>query len=159
MDDVGAVEIAAIGDAIERAQNSVGERAREADFDAGGAGGGMFQFARRAGLDDATVIHDGDAIAEALGFFDVMRGDKHGLLVFAQFLDDVVNLAANLRVEAGGGLVEKQYLRIIHQRHGQSEALFLAAGKLVVESVPLFLELKTFQERFSVGTAGVEVGE
>ena len=47
------------------------------------SGGALFQFARRAGRDDASVIHDGDAIAEALGFFDVMRGQQHRFLVAA----------------------------------------------------------------------------
>src|ERR1700677_967392 len=37
--DVSTVEIPAIGDAFESAQNTVGERAREAHFNARGAGG------------------------------------------------------------------------------------------------------------------------
>src|SRR5580698_7846802 len=159
MQDIGAVEVAAIGDAFERAENTVGERAGEADFDARGPGGGMFQFARRAGFDDAAVIDDRDAIAEALGFFDVMGGDKHGFFVFAQFFDNVVDLAADLRVEACGGLVEKDDLRVIHQRHGQGETLFLAAGKLAVEGVVLFFQLKALQQRFGVGAVAVEIRE
>jgi hypothetical protein len=108
MDHVGAIELAAIGDAFKVREDAIGQGLREADFDARGSSGGVLQFARRAGLDDAPVVHDGDAVAEALGFFDVMGGDEHGFLVFAQFLDDVVDLAADLRVEAGGGLVEEQ---------------------------------------------------
>ena len=76
-----------------------------------------------------------------------------------QFLDDVVNLAAHLRVEAGGGLVEKHYLRIVHQRHGESQALFLSAGKLAVESVAFFLELEAFEESSVFGVVAVEFRE
>ena len=76
MNDVRAVEFAAIGDAFECGKHAVGGGPRETDFDAGGAGGGLFQFARRAGFDDFAVVHDGDAIAEAFGFFDVMRGQR-----------------------------------------------------------------------------------
>ena len=83
MQNVGAVEFAAIGDAFERPRSPFVERARKADFDARGAGGGVLQFARRAQGDHASVIHDGDAIAQALGFFDVVRGQQNGFLARA----------------------------------------------------------------------------
>ena len=66
-----------------------------------------FQFARRALRDDFAVVHDGDAIAEALGFFDIVRGHDNGFFFAAQLFDDVVNFAAHLRIEAGGRLVEE----------------------------------------------------
>jgi len=57
--------------------------------------------------DDFSVVDDGDAVAQALGFLDVVRGHDDGFFLALQFLDDVVNLATDLRVEAGGGLIEE----------------------------------------------------
>ena len=70
-----------------------------------------FEFARRAEGDDLAVIDDGDAIAKAFGFFDVVRGHDDRLLFAAKLFDDVVDFAADLRVEAGGGLVEEEHAR------------------------------------------------
>ena len=47
----------------------------------------------------------------------------------AQLADQAVNFQANLRIEAGGGLVEKHQVRIVDQRQGQRDALLLSAGK------------------------------
>jgi len=33
-----------------------------------------------SGFDYAAIIDDGDAVAEALGFFNIMRGEQNGLL-------------------------------------------------------------------------------
>ena len=37
------------------------------------------QFARRAKLDDVAVVDDGDAVAELLGLFEVVRGEHDRL--------------------------------------------------------------------------------
>ena len=51
----------------------------------------------------------------------------------AQFLHQLVDFVAGLRVESGGRLVEEQHLRIVEQRQGQGQALLLAAGELGVK--------------------------
>ena len=117
----------------------------------------MLQFARRAHGDHFAVVDDGHAIAEPLGFFDVVRGEQDGFLALLELLDDVVDFAAHLRVEAGGRLVEENDLGIVHQRHGQRQALFLPAGKLAVERVALFFELKALQKLVGVGVVAIEV--
>src|SRR5712692_10165868 len=86
------------------------------------------------------MIDDGDPVAEALGFFNVVRGHENGFLLAAQFLDDVVNLAAHLRIEPGGWFVEEDDLRIVDQGHSPGEALFLAARKLIVKGVAFLFE-------------------
>ena len=42
-----------------------------------------FQFARSAERDDFAVVDNGHAIAEALGFFDVVRGHDDSFLFVA----------------------------------------------------------------------------
>ena len=58
-----------------------------------------------------------------------------------ELLDQVPELAARLRVEAGGGLVEEQQIGIAHQRAGQRQPLFLPAGEVADAGVALLLEL------------------
>src|ERR1700683_4041893 len=94
-----------------------------------------------------------------LGFFDIVRGHHDGFFFVPQFVDNVVDFAANLGVEARGGLVEKQNARVVNQRHGQGESLLLTSGQLAVEGVALFGQAETFEEFFGVATAGVKTGE
>ena len=68
------------------------------------------QLARRAGRDDAAAIDDRDAVAELLGFVQVVRRQQHRVAVLLHLQDVAVQLAAGLRVEAGRRLVEEDEL-------------------------------------------------
>jgi hypothetical protein len=65
------------------------------------------------------------------------------MVFLTQLFDDVVDFAADLRVETGGGLVKEKHAGIIDQRHGEGQALLLSAGELAVVGVALFFEAKT----------------
>jgi len=45
------------------------------------------QLLRRSQRDDFAVIHDGHAVAEALGFFHVMRGEDDGAAGLLESID------------------------------------------------------------------------
>jgi hypothetical protein len=64
----------------------------------------------RIHVDDAAMIDDGHAIAEALGLLHQMRREKHGLAARANAADKIPDGAARLRVEAGRQLIEKHQL-------------------------------------------------
>src|SRR6185437_12486694 len=83
---------------------------------------------RRAMCNHLARVNDSDAVAETFGFFDVVRRDEDRLLGALQVFDDVVNFAANLRVESSGRLIKKNNLRIVYKSHRERKALFLAAG-------------------------------
>src|SRR6266571_4047846 len=68
------------------------------------------ELARRAERNDLAVIHDRDAVAEALGFLHVVRREQHGAALRAEAANDRPQLPARLRIEAGGRLVENQHL-------------------------------------------------
>ena len=104
------------------------------------AGGGD-QFARAAKSDLFAVVHDGDALAEALGFVHIMRGEKNGAARGFELLDQIPKLAAGLRVEAGGGFIEKKKIGIADECACEREALFLAAGKIADAGILFFFEL------------------
>src|ERR1700692_4735780 len=105
------------------------------------------------------MIDDGDAIAKALGFLDVMSGHHDGFFLAAKLFDDAINFAPHLRVEACSGLIEEKHFGIVDQRHGQSEALFLASGELAVKGIPLFFETEALEEFFRISMAAVEAGK
>src|SRR5580704_3001347 len=111
---------------------------------------GSDRFARTAESDLFAVVHDGDALAEALGFVHIMRGEKDGAAGGFELLDQIPKLAAGLRVEAGSGFIEKQKIGIANQGAGESEALLLAAGKIADAGILFFFEL---HERDGFGRA------
>ena len=104
------------------------------------------QIGRSAFGDDLAVIDDGKAVAEALGFVHVVRGEQDGATFLLEGADDVPELAAALGIEAGGWLVEKEDARIADERGGYGEALFLTAGKLADPGVGFFRELEFFED-------------
>ena len=105
------------------------------------------------------MIHDGDAVAKAFGFFNIMSGHQNGFFLAAQFLDDVVNLAADLRVKAGRGLIKEQNLGVVDQGHGEGQPLLLSAGELAVKRVALFFQAEALEQFLRLTAALVEAGE
>ena len=83
---------------------------------------GALQLGRRALLHDAAIGQDRHAIGERIGFFQVLRGQKHGdaqLAVEATHL--VPDLGSAHRVKPGGGLVQEDHFRSVDQRRSQVE--------------------------------------
>ena len=87
------------------------------------------QIARAVDVDDAAVLDDGDAIAEAFGFFHQMSGEEDGFAAFADAADEIPDCSTSLRIETGGQLVEEDHFGIVDEREGDEEALLLAARK------------------------------
>ena len=87
-----------------------------------------------AARDDPAVGDVDDAVA-ALGLVHVVGGDEHGQPVGGELVDLVPELAPRLRVDAGGRLVEKQELRLVHDAGGEREPLLPAAGERAGELV------------------------
>src|SRR5882757_7095950 len=105
------------------------------------------------------MVDDGDTVAEAFGLFDVVRGHEDRFFLAAQLFDDVVDFAADLRVQAGRWFVQEKHAWIVYQRHGEREALLLSPGKLAVERVALFLQAETFEQLLGIAAALVESSE
>ena len=72
----------------------------------------------RALANDSAMVDDGDAIAEALGLFDVVRGEDDRFLVALELFNDVVDFASDLRIEAGGGFIEEDNFGVVDERDG-----------------------------------------
>ena len=101
-----------------------------------GIGGLVVDLLGGAELDDAAVVHHGQAIGHRERLFlvvgDVQEGDPDLLLQRAQ-LD--LEGAAELGVKRPERLVEQQHRRTQDQCPGQGDALLLAARKLVGASL------------------------
>src|SRR5882762_5439274 len=67
-----------------------------------------------------------------------------------------MDFRANLWIEAGGGLVEKNQLGIVDQSQGQCETLLLSAGQSAVECVAFLRELQALQELGRIHVACVK---
>src|SRR5712692_91028 len=87
------------------------------------------------------MIYDGHAVTKAFGFVHVMGGEQNGPAGTLEFLDQFPKLAAGLGIQTRGGLIEKKKVGIAHQRAGQSQALFLAAGEIAYARFLFFFEL------------------
>src|SRR5689334_11003261 len=70
-----------------------------------------------------------------------MGGEQDGASLPFKLLDQVPKLAAGLRIEAGGGLVEKEEIRIADECAGEGQALLLSAGQSADARVGFFFEL------------------
>jgi len=86
-----------------------------------------------------SVIDDGHAIAEPLGFLDIVRGHYNRFFLPFQFFDDVVNLSPHLGSRPAVGSSKNRTLGIVDESHGEGQALLLAAGELAVIGIAFFL--------------------
>src|SRR6185503_6072713 len=85
------------------------------------------QRARRALGDDPALVHDREAMAQALGLFHEVRGEDERLAFLRQAPQPLPDQVARLRIEAGGRLVHEDHLRIVDERAREREAALHAA--------------------------------
>ena len=71
-------------------------------------------------LDDPALVDDREIAAEALGFFEIMRGEDDGGAGGVDLLQRLPHAAADLDVDAGGGLVQDQQPRVRSSSRGRS---------------------------------------
>src|SRR5262249_51649727 len=116
-------------------------------------------LARGSYGDDAALVDNGDAVAELLRLLDVVGGEQDGALLAAEILNQLVNLAARLGVEAAGWLVQEEHLRIVQEGQSKREPLFLAARELGIQRLALLPELETVKKLRDIDAAGVKAGE
>jgi hypothetical protein len=91
----------------------------------------------RSDVDDAAVIDDGDAVAQALGLLHQVCRQEHRLASIADAADEIPDRAARLRVEACGQLVEKHHFGVVDQRKRDEQALFLPPDSVMNQAFRL----------------------
>ncbi len=89
------------------------------------------QVAGRALFDDAPGVHHPDARRTCGAPAQVVADQQDGGVdAGPQLLDQVEHLGLDRGVEAGRGLVEHEQAGVARERHGDHDALLLAAGEL-----------------------------
>ena len=92
------------------------------------------QFRRRTERDHPAAVHQRDAMA-VLGFVHVVRGDEDGVAGLGKLVNQLPETAARDRIDAAGGLVQKQNRRLVQNRAAQRQALFPAAREQRASSI------------------------
>ena len=89
------------------------------------------ELLQRAGGDDLAFVHRHQPV-EALGFVHIGGSDDHAHLrpACADGVDEVPELAARQRIDAGRRLVENEEIRIVDQSAAEAQLLLHAAREL-----------------------------
>ena len=106
-------------------------------------------------FDDAAQVHDGDAVAEVFDDGEVVGDEKVGEAEFVlEVLEKVEDLGLDADVEGGDGFVADDEFGIETQGAGNTDALALAAGKLVGVTVGVVALQADFDEQVGDAVGG-----
>ena len=131
----------------------------EADLENVLAGDRGLQLQRRIQRHEFAVVDDGDAVAELVGLVHVMGGDQDGQVALAlEAREHLPHGDARDRVEAGGRLVEKEDLRLVHQAARDFQPAPHAAGEHLHRLVRPLRQVDG-REQLADGCAGVARAE
>jgi hypothetical protein len=139
---VGVDERGAVGRAFEPERRQLGRHRRERLLQLHGQlllAELAHQFVLVFDEHELAAENDADAVGHFLGFLDVVGGQQDRHAAFAQRIDQLPHVAAQLDVDAGGRLVEEQDARLVRQRLRDHHAALHAARQrhqLVVALVP-----------------------
>src|SRR5438105_13483627 len=114
---------------------------------------------RRVERDDLPGVHDRDAVAQDLGLVEVVRGEENGRAPLPDVANELPQIAARLRVEAGRRLVQEEHLWLVHHRDGDRKTLTLPAGKLLGLLLRLVLESDRPKQSHRIDASAVEERE
>src|SRR5690349_15276879 len=89
----------------------------------------IYQSIRGIQCNDLTTVYNRATVAEEFSFIHIVSGDHYRSALGAYLLDQRPEIAAGLRVQPGGGLVQEYDAGFIDQGGSYGKALFLAAGK------------------------------
>ena len=93
----------------------------------------------------AAVFDDADSIADVGQLRKDVAGDKDRLAEPLQPLEQPAHLDPSPGIQAAGGLIEQQDLRIVQEHAGQTESLRHAAGQARHQFVPFEGEIDQFE--------------
>jgi hypothetical protein len=99
-----------------------------------GVGRAQQDILRRAALDDAPALENGDPVADLERFVEVVTDENDRLLqVFLQQQELVLQLVADQRIERRERLVHEQDVGVGGEGAREAHALLHAAGQLMAE--------------------------
>jgi len=105
------------------------------------------------------VVDDRDAVAEALRFVHVVRGEQNRAPRRLELLDELPDLPPRLRVESRRRLVEEEQLRIADDGARERQTLLLSAGQLPDARGPFLVKLDETDNLGHAAAARVEAAK
>ncbi len=99
--------------------------------------------------DQLALVDDADPVGHQFGLLDVVRGQDDGDARGPERPHHLPHVLAQLDVDAGGGLVEEQDLRLMRQRLGDQHAALHAAADSVMILESLRSHSETSRSTFS----------
>src|SRR6185436_15139754 len=115
-----------------------------------------YEVGGRAHLDEPSMLDDGHAIAEPLGFFHQVRGEEDRLAAAPDAVHEVPYGPPGLRIEPRGELVEEHHLGIVDERERDEEPLLLPTRETHERGMSLFRQSELLEERTTVDGARIE---
>ncbi len=103
------------------------------------------QAAHAVTLGDAPTIDDGDVAAQRLRLFQVVRGQDDGRAAVIDLAQELPHRAADLDIHAGGGLIQDQQPRFMHQRPRDHQAALHATGEAARHGIALVPQLQLLE--------------
>ena len=137
-------------------QQPVVEGRRGQEPDGLSAPGPRGQAGRGVQRDDASLVDQRYPVAQPFGFLHEVRDQHDRHAAVADTLDQFPGVAAGLRIQAGGHLVEYRDLRLADERQRDRQPLPLAAGQGPVVVVAFRGEPQRLGQLADVGRVAVE---
>ena len=110
-------------------------------------------------LDHLALVHDVDAVGHLAHDAEVVRDPQHGHVhLFLQAPQQLEDLRLDGDVEGGGRLVGDQQVGLVGERHGDHDALALAAGQLMRKGGEALLGIADADLLQQVEDAGLGLG-
>ncbi len=135
---------------VRRGRRVVGEAVAD-----GGTAATAEELVRGAFHDNFALDHDGDAVGEVLGFVHVVGGEKDGLTEILEVPDHAPSVPTGGGIEAGGGFVEEQEIRVAGEADSDVEATLLTAREFLDAGLAVGAEAGGLEHVFEVHRVGV----
>ena len=104
-------------------------------------------FTGRALRDDFTGDHEAKTVT-LLGFLQVMGNDYNSSPPIGELVDHPPHVASRQRVHAGGGLIQKVRLGLVHHSGAKCHPLLPAARERLRQHSRLSTQLRSFEHPF-----------
>ena len=104
------------------------------------------ELARRPLGHDLRLVHDNEVVAQLLRLVHVVGRDDERRAAPLQLVEPLPKQVARLRVQAGGGLVEDDEVRLVDERASDRQAPLHAAGQGLDLVLGALVELDELEE-------------
>jgi hypothetical protein len=105
--------------------------------------------------DDGAAVDHRDAVGQALGLVEVLRGQQDGRALGDEALDRLPQADAAARIQPGRRLVEEQHRRVRDQRGREVEPAAHAAGVGLGHALGCVGELEALEQLAGAGRRGL----